>query len=75
MERKRKLPPRSSRGGEPANKKRVATPPDRSISGTPQPPVEETLPKSIIAGMPLPTVDEPQSDNLSSKEFQTISER
>lgn len=75
MERKRKLPARSSRGGEPANKKRTATPPDRSISATPQPPIEETLPKSIVAGMPLPTVDEPQSDNLSSKDFQTISER
>ncbi|KAF7960563.1 hypothetical protein EAE96_000242 [Botrytis aclada] len=74
MERKRKLPARSSRGGEPANKKRTATPPDRSISATPQPPIEETLPKSIVAGMPLPTVDEPQSDNLSSKDFQTISE-
>ncbi|KAF7913899.1 uncharacterized protein EAF01_000305 [Botrytis porri] len=74
MERKRKLPARSSRGGEPANKKRTATPPDRSISVTPQPPIEETLPKSIVAGMPLPTVDEPQSDNLSSKDFQTISE-
>ncbi|KAF7905952.1 hypothetical protein EAF00_000231 [Botryotinia globosa] len=74
MERKRKLPARSSRGGEPANKKRTATPPDRSISATPQPPIEETLPKSIVAGMPLPTVDEPQSDNLSSHDFQTISE-
>ncbi|THV49759.1 hypothetical protein BGAL_0180g00070 [Botrytis galanthina] len=74
MERKRKLPARSSRGGEPANKKRTATPPDRSISATPQPPIEETLPKNIVAGMPLPTVDEPQSDNLSSKDFQTISE-
>ncbi|APA07229.1 hypothetical protein SS1G_04038 [Sclerotinia sclerotiorum 1980 UF-70] len=73
MERKRKLPARSSRG-EPASKKRTATPPDRSISATPQPPIEETLPKSIVAGMPLPTVNEPQSENLSSKEFQTISE-
>ncbi|KAI9641048.1 hypothetical protein NHQ30_010476 [Ciborinia camelliae] len=80
MERKRKLPARSSRGGEPANKKRTATPPDRSTPATPQPqsttpqPVEETLPKSIVAGMPLPTVDEPQSENLSSKDFQSISE-
>ncbi|QSZ31061.1 hypothetical protein DSL72_000622 [Monilinia vaccinii-corymbosi] len=86
MERKRKLPARSSRGGggggggEPAYKKRTATPPDRSTSATPQPQstpqpvVEETLPKSIVAGMPLPTVDEPQSEDLSSKEYQTISE-
>ncbi|KAB8290559.1 hypothetical protein EYC80_010984 [Monilinia laxa] len=86
MERKRKLPARSSRGGggpgaggEPANKKRTATPPDRSTPITPQSqstpqPVEETLPKSIVVGMPLPTVDEPQSEDLSSKEFQTISE-
>ncbi|RAL68330.1 hypothetical protein DID88_007060 [Monilinia fructigena] len=59
--------------------KRTATPPDRSTPITPQSqstpqPVEETLPKSIVAGMPLPTVDEPQSEDLSSKEFQSISE-
>ena len=80
MERKRRLPARSARG-EPASKKRTATPPDRSTRAASQPqppsqpPVEEALPKSVVAGMPLPTVDEPQSENLSSKEFQTISER
>ncbi|ESZ97233.1 hypothetical protein SBOR_2356 [Sclerotinia borealis F-4128] len=81
MERKRKLPARSSRGSESASsKKRNATPPDPSTpatpqpQSTPQPPTKEALPKSIVTGMPLPTVDEPQSENLSSKEFQTISE-
>ncbi|PQE08954.1 translation elongation factor G2 protein [Rutstroemia sp. NJR-2017a WRK4] len=81
MERKRKLPARGSRS-EPANKKRNSTPPERTPAPSaaptppPQPPpvVENPLPKSITAGAPLPTLKEPQPENLSSKEFQTISE-
>ncbi|KAM3069157.1 hypothetical protein ACMFMG_010678 [Clarireedia jacksonii] len=82
MERKRKLPARASRA-EPASKKRTSTPPERtpapSAAPTPpqsQPPpvVENPLPKSITAGGPLPTLRESQPENLSSKEFQTISE-
>ncbi|TAQ90822.1 hypothetical protein B7494_g853 [Chlorociboria aeruginascens] len=74
MERKRKLPSRASRG-EPASKKRTSTPPEHSPLPPPPPVViEETLPKSITAGKPLPTVDSPQPENLSSKDFQSIPE-
>lgn len=78
MERKRKLPARAARV-ESANKKRTATPPEPKLQPTPPPAipvvVEEPLPKSVVAGKPLPTVDEPQGENLSAKDFQTISER
>lgn len=43
----------------------------------PEPPVrEETpLPKSIQAGNPLPTVENAQPEDLSSKEYQSVQER
>lgn len=34
-----------------------------------------SLPKSLQPGQPLPTVEKPQSEDLSSKEFQSIQER
>ncbi|CAG8960408.1 hypothetical protein HYFRA_00008126 [Hymenoscyphus fraxineus] len=83
--RKRKLPSRGTRA-EPASKKRAAsastsnTPEQRQtptpVVAAPSPVVEEkeTLPKSIAPGQPLPTVDEPQPNNLSSKDFQSVSE-
>lgn len=80
MERKRKLPARAARV-ESASKKRTSTPPERRTqTPTPtlppvQPVVEESLPLSIAPGKPLPTVDSPQLENLSAKEFQTIPER
>lgn len=77
MERKRKLPARAARSSEPASKKRTSTPPEPRTQALPTPPpapVEETLPKSVVAGKPLPTLDEPQPENLSTKEFQTIPE-
>jgi hypothetical protein len=79
MERKRRLPARAARV-ESASKKRTSTPPEQRnqtppTPTAPPPAVEESLPKSIAAGKPLPTLDEPQPDNLSSKEFQSISER
>ncbi|TVY90628.1 hypothetical protein LAWI1_G003839 [Lachnellula willkommii] len=80
MERKRKLPARGARA-EPASKKRApsGTPDEPRQTSTPiptlPPPVqEESLPKSIAPGKPLPTLEEPQPENLSSKEFQTVSE-
>lgn len=78
MERKRKLPARAARV-EGVSKKRTSTPPEHRIQ-TPTPPVpppivEESLPKSIMPGKPLPTVDEPQPENLPSKDFQSVSER
>ncbi|KAI9163165.1 hypothetical protein HJFPF1_04764 [Paramyrothecium foliicola] len=81
MERKRKLPPRAAARVEQVAKRRHVTPSERSaIPVTPQP-VEEpppppppSLPKSIQAGKPLPTVEEAQPDNLSSKEYQSVSE-
>jgi len=78
MERKRKLPARAARV-ESVSKKRTSTPPEPRTQPTPPPPppvvVEESLPKSIVTGKPLPTVDTPQPENLSAKEFQTIPER
>jgi len=79
MERKRKLPARAARV-ESASKKRTSTPPEQRnqtppTPAAPPPAVEESLPKSITAGKPLPTLDEPQPENLSLKEFQSISER
>jgi hypothetical protein len=75
-DRKRKLPARAARV-EQVSKKRTSTPPEPRIQ-TPPPPapvVEEALPKTITNGQPLPTVDQPQPDDLPVKEFQTISER
>jgi len=78
MERKRKLPARAARG-EPVSKKRTSTPPEpRTHTPTPTlppPVIEESLPKSIAPGKPLPTVDEPQPETLPSKEYQSIPER
>ncbi|KAK0611799.1 hypothetical protein B0T14DRAFT_465234 [Immersiella caudata] len=90
MERKRKLPARAAARAEQAPKKRmgrssaVASTPQRSPTpeAAPEPepepaPVEEVpppLPKSIAAGKPLPTVDSPQPEDLSSKEYQSVSE-
>ncbi|RDL31157.1 uncharacterized protein BP5553_09946 [Venustampulla echinocandica] len=79
MERKRKFPVRSTRA-EVASKKRAvsSTPEERGPSPTPaavpQQIVEEALPKSIAPGKSLPAVGEPQPENLSLKEFQSVSE-
>uniref|UniRef100_A0A8H7NMH9 SWR1-complex protein 3 domain-containing protein n=1 Tax=Bionectria ochroleuca TaxID=29856 RepID=A0A8H7NMH9_BIOOC len=85
MERKRKLPPRAAARVESAAKRRQSTP--RSETPAPvQPPVEEpapsqppptpppSLPNSVQAGKPLPTVEDAQSDDLSSKEYQSVGE-
>ncbi|XXH02962.1 hypothetical protein Hte_009352 [Hypoxylon texense] len=86
MERKRKLPARAAARVDHASKKRASTstPPERSLTPapaqapTPGPaeigPEEAPLPKSIQAGNPLPTVENPQPDDLSSKDFQSIQE-
>ncbi|KAK4236657.1 hypothetical protein C8A03DRAFT_35419 [Achaetomium macrosporum] len=82
MEKKRKLPARAAARAEQAAKRRTMTPPQRSATPAPAPqpdpvPVEEIpppLPKSISAGKPLPTVDSPQPDDLSSSEYQTVTE-
>ncbi|KAG9237083.1 hypothetical protein BJ875DRAFT_395798 [Amylocarpus encephaloides] len=77
-ERKRKLPARSARA-EPTLKIRSST---KSPHGKqtpipaapPQPRVEKALPTNIVPGTPLPTLDEPQSENLPNKEYQSVSE-
>jgi hypothetical protein len=81
MERKRKLPARAART-ENVSKKRTLTPPDQRTqtptpAESPAPPVvvEEPLPKKIEASKPLPTVSEPQPENLPPKEFQSVAER
>ena len=73
--RKRKLPARATRQSEAPSKRRISTPPEPRAQPTPPPQPEDTLPTSIVASKPLPTVDEPQPDNLSNTEYQTISER
>ncbi|RDW82509.1 hypothetical protein BP6252_03621 [Coleophoma cylindrospora] len=77
--RKRKLPGRAARADSENKKKRTSTPPEPSPKATtpvpiPAPVVEPVLPKSITAGKPLPTVDQPQPQNLSYKDYQSISE-
>ncbi|KAK4158711.1 hypothetical protein QBC43DRAFT_143498 [Cladorrhinum sp. PSN259] len=83
---KRKLPARAAARGEQAAKRRNITPSpaQNSKSSTPTPapepeqaPVEDPpppLPKSVTAGKPLPTVDSPQPDDLSQKDYQTVTE-
>lgn len=82
MEKKRKLPARAAARVEQAAKKRTATPPERtSVTPAPSttPAVDEIpaqpLPKSIQPGKPLPTVEDAQPDELSTKEFQSVQER
>ncbi|KAI1849112.1 hypothetical protein JX266_005073 [Neoarthrinium moseri] len=83
-ERKRKNPPRGAASRvEHVAKKRTSTPPERSLTPAPaptptpapEPVVEEPqLPKSVQPGNPLPTVENAQPDDLSSKEYQSIQE-
>ncbi|KAK3347543.1 hypothetical protein B0H65DRAFT_587503 [Neurospora tetraspora] len=88
-EKKRKLPPRAAARSEQAAKRRQTdTPPTSRKSSTPAPapqkepepepvveePPKQTLPSSIAAGKPLPTVEEPQPDDLSTKDYQTLQE-
>ncbi|KAL2268423.1 hypothetical protein VTJ83DRAFT_3269 [Remersonia thermophila] len=84
MEKKRKLPPRAAARAEQAAKRRTMTPPHRSETPAPSPapdpvptPVEDApppLPTSVVPGKPLPTVDSPQPDDLSTAEFQSVTE-
>ncbi|KAL7620580.1 hypothetical protein AAE478_009575 [Parahypoxylon ruwenzoriense] len=84
MERKRKLPARAAARVDHVSKKRTSTPPERSLTPAPPPastpapadnaPEELPLPKSIQAGNPLPTVEHPQADDLSSRDYQSIQE-
>ncbi|RFU78732.1 hypothetical protein TARUN_3520 [Trichoderma arundinaceum] len=84
MERKRKLPARTSARVENANKRRNTTSrEERSITPAPPPPPEPVvreptppppLPTSIQPGKPLPTVESAQPGDLSAKEYQSISE-
>lgn len=75
MERKRKLPARGARGENAHPSKKRTSTPEKHTPTPPPEPVEEPLPTSISAGKPLPTVNAPQPENLSSREYQTISER
>jgi len=76
MSEKRKLPARAT-----ASKKRKSesTPPESVQKvATPKsatPVTEEPLPKSHTAGKPLPTVPDPQPEDLSLREFQSVAER
>ncbi|EON97084.1 hypothetical protein UCRPA7_7413 [Phaeoacremonium minimum UCRPA7] len=87
MERKRKLPARAAARVEHIAKKRTATPPDNrsaTPASAPTPAPEEPpppapapaqlLPKSIQAGKPLPTVEDPQPADLPEKDYQSVQE-
>lgn len=74
MDRKRKLPARASaRSG--LSKKRTSTPPEQAPIPVPAPVVEEALPKSIAGGKPLPTVEQPQPEDLPLSQYQSVAER
>jgi len=77
MSEKRKLATRATAAA--ASKKRKSSPPEISQKvATPKsatPVVEEPLPKSHTAGKPLPTLPDPQPEDLSSKEFQSVADR
>ena len=77
MGEKRKLPARASARVESSTKKRKSTPPEPLPKApTPVPVVvEEVLPKTVVAGKALPTVPEPQPENLSTREYKSIPER
>ena len=83
MERKRKLPARAAARVEHIAKKRTATPPERSVTPvsattpTSQPPPDAPaqLPRSVQSGVPLPTVEDAQAEDLSLREYQNIQER
>ncbi|KAL5611576.1 hypothetical protein BROUX41_000839 [Berkeleyomyces rouxiae] len=85
MDRKRKLPPRGASRVEHVSKKRTMTPDKdstRSASVTPAPAVEvpppqdppTPLPTSMQAGKPLPTLESPQPEDISSTDFQDYKE-
>ena len=72
------MPTRAARV-EAVSKKRTSTPPEQRVQTptpvVPPPVVEESLPKSLIPGKPLPTLDKAQPENLSSNQFQSVAER
>ncbi|PHH63075.1 hypothetical protein CDD81_6320 [Ophiocordyceps australis] len=87
MEKKRKLPARAAARHEQAAKRRSLANREASPAVTPAPapsassrPVREPtpppppLPTSIQVGKPLPTVQDAQLEDLSIKEYQSISE-
>ncbi|KAH8906362.1 hypothetical protein BR93DRAFT_881027 [Coniochaeta sp. PMI_546] len=84
MEKKRKLPARAAARVEQMAKRRTLTPERHSETPPPPPPEPEPapvqeeppapLPTSIQAAKPLPTVEEPQPEDLPAKEYQLVSE-
>lgn len=81
MERKRKLPARAARV-EGVSKKRTSTPPEQPVQiptptapAPPPRPVEDPLPRTLLPGKPLPTVETPQPENLPVSQYQTVTER
>ncbi|KAG6035566.1 hypothetical protein E4U40_002122 [Claviceps sp. LM458 group G5] len=88
MERKRKIPPRAAARQEQAAKKRISItrgasstptvvelPPRDPTPRSPSPPTPPpTLPTTIEVGKPLPTIEEAQAADLSSKEYQSLTE-
>lgn len=89
MEKKRKLPARAAARVEQMAKRRTKTPERLSETPAPSAPsdpeststpvaVQERpppLPTSVQAGKPLPTVEDPQPEDLPAKDYQLVSER
>ncbi|KAI0390606.1 hypothetical protein F5Y17DRAFT_51966 [Xylariaceae sp. FL0594] len=90
MERKRKLPARAAARGESASKKHnISTSPENSGTPAPhgeatEPAADDSslittnmaaaLPTSVQPGQPLPTVERPQPDDLTMRDFQSVQE-
>ncbi|KAI9825865.1 MAG: hypothetical protein M1832_000806 [Thelocarpon impressellum] len=70
MVEKRKASTRGREGA--ASRRRTSTPLEEASSSSES--VEEGLPTKLINGQPLPTLDEPQSDGLSPREYQSVAE-
>lgn len=77
MSEKRKLTTRATAASK--KRKSESTPPESvqktATSKSATPVVEDGLPRTHTAGKPLPTVTDPQPEDLSSKEFQSVAER
>ncbi|KAH8173775.1 hypothetical protein LIA77_05194 [Sarocladium implicatum] len=83
MERKRKLPARAAARAEQVKKRNVPSrhkSPSPAPTPEPEPPVEEEpsppppLPTSIQPGQPLPVLDDPQPEDLSADDYQSVTE-
>ncbi|KAI0976736.1 hypothetical protein F4678DRAFT_122821 [Xylaria arbuscula] len=67
-------PPDAASASTPSSALTSPQPAEPVAQETQPPPTSAPLPKSLQPGQPLPTVEKPQPDELSNKEFQSIQE-